>query len=142
MVHCTTPPPNSSHFIIAKSHQNWYYNCPMHELAVTESILNIATTHARKADGKKVTDIYLVVGRLSSIVDDSVQFYWDIISQDTMCAGAKLHFERVPAKLVCLDCGSTYLLEDELTPCPQCQSARVKVISGEEFRVDSIEINK
>jgi hydrogenase nickel incorporation protein HypA/HybF len=114
----------------------------MHELAVTESILNIAANHAKKADGQKVTDIYLVIGRLSSIVDDSVQFYWDIISQDTMCAGARLHFERVPAKMLCLDCGSTYLLEGELTPCTQCQSARVKVLSGDEFRVDSIEITR
>ncbi|MBE3144561.1 MAG: hydrogenase maturation nickel metallochaperone HypA [Planctomycetes bacterium] len=114
----------------------------MHELAVTESILDIAQKHAIQAQAARVTDIYIVMGELSSIVDDSIQFYWDMISQDTMCVGAKLHFNRIPAKLVCLTCGNTYNLDDGLTPCPQCSSTQVKVISGEEFWVDSIEIVK
>jgi hydrogenase nickel incorporation protein HypA/HybF len=114
----------------------------MHELAVSESIINIATEHAKRADGKQVTDIYLVIGSLSSIVDDSIQFYWDIISQGTICAGARLHFERIPARMACLKCGHVYTLEGELTPCTKCASDRVKVIAGNEFRVDSIEITK
>jgi hydrogenase nickel incorporation protein HypA/HybF len=114
----------------------------MHELAITESIINIATEHAKQAGGKQVTDIYLVIGRLSSIVDDSIQFYWDIISQSTMCAGARLHFERIPARMACLNCGHTYTLEGELTLCTKCGSDRVKVIAGNEFRVESIEITK
>ncbi len=114
----------------------------MHELSITESILDIATQHARNADAKRVTHVYLVIGRLSSIVDDSVQFYWDILNKETICEGARLHFERIPARLTCLDCGATYTLSAELIPCPECQSSRVKVNSGEEFRVDSIEIEK
>ena len=114
----------------------------MHELAVTESILNIVQNHARQANATAVTDVYLVIGRLSSLVDDSVQFYWDFISRDTICAGSKLHFERIPARLLCLDCGHAYTLDGELEVCPQCQSARVKVVSGDEFRLESIEIVK
>jgi hydrogenase nickel incorporation protein HypA/HybF len=114
----------------------------MHELAVSESILNIAQKHAIQAQAIRVTDIYIVMGKLSSIVDDSIQFYWDMISQDTLCVGAKLHFDRIPAKLGCLSCGNNYNLDDGLTPCPQCGSTQVKVISGEEFWVDSIEIMK
>jgi hydrogenase nickel incorporation protein HypA/HybF len=112
----------------------------VHELTVTESILHIATDHAKQAHARRVTHLYLTIGQLASIVDDSVQFYWDIISQDTLCEGAQLHFERIPARLTCLDCGITYSLTNELTLCPQCQSGRVRVISGEEFRLDSIEI--
>ncbi len=112
----------------------------MHEFAITESILNIATEHARRSNAKRVTHLYLVIGRLSSIVDDSVQFYWDTLCQGSLCEGAQLHFERPPARLTCQDCGTTYTLMDDLTPCPQCQSDRVKIISGEEFRLDSIEI--
>ncbi len=114
----------------------------MHELSVTESILDIALEYAQKAGARQVTEINLVIGRLSSIVDDSVQFYWDIISQGTMCAGAKLNFERVPARIACLNCGNTYTLADDLTPCPVCQSERVKVIAGDDFHLDSIEINQ
>jgi hydrogenase nickel incorporation protein HypA/HybF len=114
----------------------------MHELAITESILEIATRHAQQAEATRVTDIHIVMGKLSSIVDDSVQFYWDMISEKTICAGAQLHFERRPAKMSCQECGTTYTLAGELTLCPECNSARVKVISGEEFWLDSIEIEK
>jgi hydrogenase nickel incorporation protein HypA/HybF len=114
----------------------------MHELSVTESVLDIACKHAEKAQAAKVTDIYLVIGRLSSIVDDSVQFYWDVISKDTLCENAKLHFRRIPAELVCLDCSNKYELNQELTPCPACGSARVRVLTGDEFNLESIEIVK
>lgn len=112
----------------------------MHELAVTENILNIAVQHARQANAMRVTSLHLVIGQLSSIVDDSVQFYWDMISAGTVCEGAQLHFERRPAMLRCLDCGQTYTLNRELTDCPNCHSARIKIVSGEEFFLDSMEV--
>ncbi len=114
----------------------------MHELSVTESVLEIACKHGEKAHANKVTDIYLVIGKLSSIVDDSVQFYWDFISKGTLCEGATLHFKRIPAELICLDCDHKYTLDDELTPCPQCGSARIRVISGDEFNLESIEVQR
>jgi Zn finger protein HypA/HybF involved in hydrogenase expression len=44
--------------------------------------------------------------------------------------------------LVCLDCDTHYILDDELTPCPNCRSARIRVVSGDEFNLESIEIRK
>lgn len=114
----------------------------MHELAVTESILEIANRHATLAGATKITKIYITLGRLSSIVDDSVQFYWDIVSQNTMSAGAKLHFQRIPARMHCNDCGQEFEMQDELTPCPQCGGINLTVISGDEFWLESIEIEK
>jgi len=114
----------------------------MHELSVTENVLEIALSHANASLAKKVTDIYLVIGQLSSIVDDSVQFYWDYISENTICAGAKLHFNRIPAKFRCINCDHEFQMKDELTSCPNCGSMQTTIISGEEFYVDSIEIEK
>ncbi len=112
----------------------------MHELPIAENILGIALEYAEQAEARRVTRLNLVIGQLSSIVDDSIQFYWDIISKDTLCAGAVLNFERIPATLVCLDCAHTYTLSRELTACPQCDSIRLKVTAGEEFRLESIEV--
>jgi hydrogenase nickel incorporation protein HypA/HybF len=114
----------------------------MHELSVTENILNIASSHAQKAGALKVTDINIVIGRLSSIVDDSIQFYWDMISENTICFGARLHFERHPAEILCLNCNQKYTISTDLIPCPNCDSLSLMVLSGEEFWLDSIEIEK
>ena len=111
----------------------------MHELPVTESILEITLRHAQKAGATRVTDLYLVIGQLSSILDDSVHFYWDIISKDTIAEGAQLHFKRIPAELECQACGTRYPPGDELA-CPACQSIQVRVVAGEEFHLESIEV--
>jgi hydrogenase nickel incorporation protein HypA/HybF len=82
----------------------------------------------------------LVIGGLSSFVDDSIQFYWDIISKGTLCDGARIEFRRVPARLLCSECRTEYTLEGELTPCPSCGSPRVRITAGDEFRLDSIDV--
>ncbi len=112
----------------------------MHELSVTQSILEIALRHAESARAARITDLNLVVGQLSSIVDDSVQFYWDMISQGTPAEGSQLHFRRVPTELLCQDCGHRYKPAAEDLACPRCSSIRVKVVAGEEFYLESIEV--
>lgn len=112
----------------------------MHELMVTESLLEIALRHAREADAGRITDLYLVVGELSSIIDDSVQFYWDFVSEGTPAEGATLHFRRIPAEMVCQECAEAYDPRDNLT-CPACGSANVRIVSGQEFYLEAIEVN-
>jgi hydrogenase nickel incorporation protein HypA/HybF len=112
----------------------------MHELAITESILNIALQHAQKANASRVTEINLLIGNLSSIIDDSISFYWEIISRDTVCAQSTLHFTRIPGHLKCNDCSIEYDLDNGLIPCPKCSSSNVTILRGNEFRVDSIEV--
>jgi len=112
----------------------------MHELAVTQSILKIALQHAEKADAKRVTDLNIVMGELSKMVDDSIQFYWDIIAKDTIAEKATLHFRRVPAEFQCLSCSEKYNPGDEEFICPKCGGARVKIVAGEEFLLESIDV--
>lgn len=112
----------------------------MHELAITQSILDISLRHAKEANAKRITDINLLIGQFSSIVDDSVQFYWEIISKDTIAQGSSLHFERVPAEMICNDCGHTFHPTEKTFECPSCSSYSVRVTKGEEFRVESIDV--
>ena len=114
----------------------------MHELSVTESILEIATRHAQAQKARKITDLYLVIGQWSSVVDDSVQFYWDIVSEGTIAGGAKLHFRRVMTELICGDCGQEYQPSSENMACPRCASTKVKVKTGEEFFLEAIDVEE
>ena len=111
----------------------------MHELSVTQSILDIVLQHAE--DAQQVTDIYLVIGQLSSFVDDSIQFFWDMLAEDTIAVGANLHFRRIPAEVVCQDCWEKNALGKNFT-CPDCGSTEIKIVSGDEFYIESIEIDE
>ncbi len=112
----------------------------MHELSITQSILDIALRHAEQAGANRITSLNLVIGELSSIVDDSVQFYWDIISRDTIAAGSELHFERTPGTLRCLACGHTFSLDGRDYTCPVCGEEQVVPVGGDDFRLESIEV--
>lgn len=112
----------------------------MHELSVTESILKIALQHAEKANATRVTDLHLVMGELSSMVDDSIQFYWEIVARDTIAGKAVLHFRRVPAELQCLTCSEKYHLNNGELICPKCKSAGARILAGEEFALESIDV--
>ncbi len=112
----------------------------MHELAITEEILRIAVEHAERAGATRIVDINLVIGELSSVVDDSVQFYFDFISPGTVAEGAELHFRRVPARLRCRACGHEFEPEGTDWRCPSCQTVGGDVIAGREFNMESIEV--
>mgnify|MGYP001024424709 FL=1 len=112
----------------------------MHELPVTENILSIALRHAEQAGAQRITALYLTIGQLSSMVDDSIQFYWDIVSEGTPAEGAQLHFKRIPARLLCLTCGQEYAPDGYDLACPHCQGVQIRVVAGEEFLLESIEV--
>lgn len=114
----------------------------MHELSVTESILEITLRHATESNAARVTDVYLLIGQLSSFVGESIQFYWDILSKETICAGAQLHFERVPAKFHCSTCEQSFVLAGELAACPHCEGVQIELLTGDEFFLQNIEIEE
>lgn len=110
----------------------------MHELAITQGILQIALERAGEA--KRITDLYLVIGQLSSVVDDSVQFYWDIVSSGTIAESSSLHFQRIPATMECQDCQHRYTLGGDQLACPICGGRDVRLVAGDELYVDYIEV--
>ena len=115
----------------------------MHELPATQGLLDVALNAAREAGAERIRSIDLVVGDLTSFVDDSIQFYFDIISKDTPAEGAVLRFRREPAEGMCGGCGHTFPVKPPVPRvCPVCESLKLKVEGGREFYVDSIEVDE
>ena len=110
----------------------------MHEMAVTKNILDIALESAREADNARVIEINLVIGELSSVVDDSVQFYFDALSKDTAAEGAKLNFKRIPALFQCTACKHRYKRRENTFRCPRCGADAKICEGGTEFYIDSL----
>ncbi len=112
----------------------------MHELAVTQNVLDIAVQKAKESGACKITGIKLVIGEISSFVDDSVQFYFDILSRDTIASGASLKFERIPLQVRCRKCSQAFFPGLAAWVCPQCGECDAEVIAGRELYLDSIEV--
>lgn len=115
----------------------------MHELPVTEGILNIVLRHAEGAQVKKVVSISLKIGEMSDLEDEWIQKYFDYLSKDTIAEGAKLKIERVPVKLRCNGCSEVYpvkIRETENICCPACGSDKGTMISGREYHVKDMKV--
>ena len=113
----------------------------MHELSITQSMLEIVLKQAEQACAKKVTKINLVIGEMTGVVSDSVQFYLDFLTKDTIAENAVVSFTIVPSKARCRHCNQIFELKEFDWTCPYCQGNIVDVITGKELMVESIEVD-
>ncbi len=111
----------------------------MHELSVSSAIVDTAVRHA---EGRRVTAVHVRLGRLRQVVPSSLAFYFDLVTRETVCEGARLDQEVVPAALACDDCGHAWEIDVPFFRCPRCASADVTVVTGEELEVVSIDVEE
>ena len=111
----------------------------MHELSVASAVVDTAVRHA---EGRRVTAVHLRVGALRQVVPDSLAFYFEFVARDTLCEGARLEQQSVPAMLHCEDCGNEWELGAADFRCGACGSPDVDVEGGDELLVDALEIEE
>ena len=112
----------------------------MHELPVTRDILNIALNEAKAAQSAKINTIYLVVGELSGVSSECVQFYFDILKKGGIAEEATLDFKHIPGEFKCRDCLTTFTLGNSHWACPNCQGFNVEITAGRECYIESLEV--
>jgi hydrogenase nickel incorporation protein HypA/HybF len=121
----------------------------VHEFSIASAVSDTAIRHA---GGRQVMQVNLRVGALRQVVPSSLDFYFAIVTRDTLCDGARLEQEPVSALLRCGDCGEEWdpappPAEEEGGPllvpsfrCPCCRQGGASVVRGEELEVESIEV--
>lgn len=115
----------------------------MHEMSITQSVLDIVLEQARQNGAEKVTGVRLRFGELTAVVPDCVAFYFEQMTPGTLAEGAKLDVEMVPLVRRCGQCGEEFEAPDELDmTCPKCGNMFTETISGREMEVASIEIEQ
>lgn len=112
----------------------------MHELSITKTMLDLVVEQAQENGAKKVEGIHLVIGEMSGVVDDCVQFYFDFLSKGTIAEGAQLSFRKVTPKAQCRGCGKEFTLNGLDWICPHCQTTRIDIVEGKELYLESIEV--
>jgi len=108
----------------------------MHELTITQNIIDIAVGEARN---RRIRRINLIIGELSSVVEDSIRFCFDVISKETLAEGAALSVTTVPARIRCASCSREFGYEGKGI-CPGCGKRGGEVMAGREFYLESIEV--
>ena len=112
----------------------------MHELSVTGQLLDITLKHAELAVASRVVKINLVIGDLTGIMEESIRFYFDILSEGTKAHKALLTICRVPVRARCGQCRTDFTPDKVNWRCPLCQGALKEIVGGREFYVESIEV--
>jgi hydrogenase nickel incorporation protein HypA/HybF len=110
----------------------------VHELALADAIVDVA---ARHAGGRRVTSVRVRVGALRQVVADSLEFSFGLVAAGTPVEGAELEIEHVPTRVACRACGRASELAELPLACARCGSVNVDVLAGEEFYVESIEVD-
>jgi len=112
----------------------------MHELSITQDMLDLVLVQAEQAEAKKVGKINLVIGEMTGIVEECVRFYFGFVSEGTPAEGAELHIKKVASEARCRGCGKNFEIDEFDWTCPHCESKEVEITAGKELFVESIEV--
>jgi hydrogenase nickel incorporation protein HypA/HybF len=109
----------------------------MHELALSESIIEMVVDRARHERMARVTRVVVEIGTAASVDPDALLFCFPIAAAETLAAGAELVIEPVALRARCDTCRADYAPEILHAPCPGCGGFGGRVIAGREMRVAS-----
>ena len=113
----------------------------MRELDVLQSILAKALLKAHESNLKRVKSLQLAIGEICELNQNSIQKHWDELSRGTTAERAQLHFRLINAEVQCMSCFMKYHPLDGKIHCPHCGSYGAKILSGEEFYLEAIELD-
>jgi hydrogenase nickel incorporation protein HypA/HybF len=113
----------------------------MHEMGIAMQIVEIAAASIPKGmENVKIDKVNLKVGKLAAIVPESLRFCFDIVAKDTPISGAKLVIEEVPVVAACNECAAEWTITGPVFTCIKCNSGSIRILSGRELDIVSIEI--
>ena len=111
----------------------------MHEFTITKNILSIVLQKAHEVEARKITNVDLLVGRLTGYVPECIQLQFSILSRNTAAAGASLSFNQPPVKLHCRKCNIDFTSDSFDLMCPECHKLEIDILSGKELYIESME---
>jgi len=93
----------------------------------------------RNTNGKTARSVNLILGEISELDQAVLQAHWAQLIKDTPLEHAQTHIRLITAEVQCMACFSKYHPVNKKILCPQCGSFGAKILSGEEFGIESIE---
>lgn len=113
----------------------------LHELSLTQRIVKIVCSEAKKENASRVLKVTLAVGEDSGIVPDCVTTYFDLLAEGTIAQGAKIEANIICSTLYCENCKKEFERARFSFSCPNCGAEGTPTGKGNECYVESIEID-
>jgi hydrogenase nickel incorporation protein HypA/HybF len=107
---------------------------------MVRSICTVINEKIKEYDVSRVIQVKLIVGELTGVEDSTMKSCFEMYVQATPIEGARLVIERVPVKVQCRICGNEYETKIPFPECAVCQNRSIKIISGKELYIDSVEV--
>lgn len=113
----------------------------MHELGLTQSIVELAVEHAHRENASAIRSITVEIGALSGVLADAMEFAFDVCSKGTLAEGARLEIVHVAGRGRCLECGREAEMTSLTYTCPHCASLALETLQGTEMKFTEMEID-
>lgn len=113
----------------------------MHEMSIIAGVLDTVTPSARQAGAERVLGISLRIGDMTEVVDEALEFAFEVLTEGTLCEGAQLTVTKVHPRSVCFECGCEFDHDRFHRSCPACGSFQTQVVQGRELEIESIEVD-
>jgi len=111
----------------------------MHELALSQSIVDLVVECAWNQDVHAVTRVVVEVGIAAGVEPDALRFCFDIVAADTVAQGAELAIETIGLQAQCRNCACKFEPARLVSSCPRCGSYAAHLLRGRELRVRSFD---
>lgn len=109
----------------------------MHEYSIVQSLLNRVQDSLREYDVRSVRRLRLRLGELSGVDAGLLRTAYELCVPGSICDGAALEIEAVPAHWRCPRCGRDAPAGERLT-CSACGSG-VGLLEGDEIVLETID---
>lgn len=113
----------------------------MHELGLTQHLVEIAEEAARRHGAQRVRSVTVEIGALAGVMADAVEFCFEACSKGTLLEGSRLLIVPIPGRGRCLECAAECELEPYTVACPACGGFSLSRLQGEELRVTELELD-
>ena len=115
----------------------------MHELSIVSSIVDSVTETMTAYPRARVKQVRLRVGALASVIEDSLQFCYEIATEGTALEGSALIVNILPVKMNCEKCAEVVEIASlQSFRCSRCDAPLTDMRQGRELEIDSIEIDE
>ena len=114
----------------------------MHELSIAEAVIKQLENYAGTHPGCTVKKVTLEVGVISGIDRSALEFAFPLALEVSPLKKLELEIITVPVSVECLDCRAKSAVEKFMLKCASCASTHVKICSGRELKIKSMEIEE